>query len=61
MFVLFYNWLVVEWAAQLKTAGLDEKIKELHFLELDKVLSIMISALGTSLGFIIGYYFKGKS
>lgn len=61
LFVLGYNWCVVYWAAELKTAGLEDKVKDLHFLELDKVLSIMISALGTSLGFIIGYYFKGKS
>lgn len=61
LFVLAYNWSVVHWAAQLKSAGLEDKVNDLHFLELDKVLSIMISALGTSLGFIIGYYFKGKS
>lgn len=29
-------------------------------LELDKVLSVIIGALGTSLGFIIGYYFEEK-
>lgn len=61
IFVLVYNRFVIEWALQLKAAHLEDKIGDLHFLELDKVLSIMISALGTSLGFIIGYYFKGKS
>lgn len=60
-FVLLYNRFVIEWAVQLKAAHLEDKIGDLHFLELDKVLAIMISALGTSLGFIIGYYFKGKS
>ncbi|WP_369310309.1 hypothetical protein [Providencia rettgeri] len=40
--------------------GMAEAASKVSLLELDKVLSIIISALGTSLGFSIGYYFKEK-
>jgi len=60
-FVLIYNHLAVKWAIELSQAKLDEAAKAISFLELDKVLSIIIGALGTSLGFIIGYYFKEKN
>lgn len=59
-YVAFYNHLAVGWIIQLNKAGLIEQSNKIPFLELDKVLSIIISALGTSLGFIIGYYFKNK-
>ncbi|WP_151995428.1 hypothetical protein [Buttiauxella massiliensis] len=59
-FVLIYNYCAVQWSISLKAAGLLEESKSIALLEVDKVLSIMISALGTSLGFIIGYYFKEK-
>lgn len=60
IFVLIYNWLAVHWIIDLKTAGLAEDSSKLSLLEIDKILSIIIGALGTSLGFIIGYYFKEK-
>ncbi|WP_369311458.1 hypothetical protein [Providencia rettgeri] len=44
----------------LSEKGMVEAASKVSLLELDKVLSIIISALGTSLGFIIGYYFKEK-
>lgn len=59
-FVLIYNWATVHWIVELKKAGLAEDASKLNLLELDKILSIVIGALGTSLGFIIGYYFKEK-
>ncbi|MEB7993459.1 hypothetical protein NGI19_08590 [Raoultella ornithinolytica] len=61
VFVLAYNYFAVGWAISLSQAKLDEAAKSITFLELDKILSIIIGALGTSLGFIIGYYFKEKS
>ncbi|HDC4470410.1 MULTISPECIES: hypothetical protein [Enterobacter] len=60
LFVLFYNWAAVHWIIDLKTSGLAEQSTKLNLLEIDKILSIIIGALGTSLGFIIGYYFKEK-
>ncbi|MCR1553743.1 MAG: hypothetical protein NQ098_16735 [Enterobacter cloacae] len=60
-FVLIYNYCAVRWSIALSSANLNEASKSIHLLELDKVLSIMIGALGTSLGFIIGYYFKEKN
>lgn len=60
IFVAFYNSLAVDWVIKLNAAGLVEQSSKVPFLELDKVLSIIVSALGTSLGFIIGYYFKNK-
>lgn len=60
VYVAIYNYLAVGWIIELNKAGLIEQSKKVPFLELDKVLSIFISALGTSLGFIIGYYFKNK-
>ncbi|MBP1010764.1 hypothetical protein [Serratia fonticola] len=61
LFVLFYNWMAVGWVIDLKKSELVDASLSIHLLELDKVLSIMISAFGTSLGFIIGYYFKEKN
>lgn len=60
LFVAIYNALAVGWIVKLKDAGLIEQAQKISLLELDKVLSIIVSALGTSLGFIIGYYFKNK-
>ncbi|PKC39247.1 hypothetical protein V461_21725 [Pantoea ananatis BRT98] len=60
IYVAIYNALAVDWAIKLNAAGLLEQSKNVPFLELDKVLSLIVSALGTSLGFIIGYYFKSK-
>ncbi|EKS7193737.1 hypothetical protein [Enterobacter ludwigii] len=60
VFVLIYNWAAVYWIIDLKQAGLLNDSAKLNLLDLDKVLSIIIGALGTSLGFIIGYYFKEK-
>lgn len=60
LFVLIYNWAAVHWVISLKQSGLVTESSEIKLLEVDKILSIMIGALGTSLGFIIGYYFKEK-
>lgn len=60
IFVLFYNSLAVSWVIRLNESGLHDQAGKVPFLELDKVLSIIVSAFGTSLGFIIGYYFKNK-
>ncbi|MCK7307889.1 MULTISPECIES: hypothetical protein [Enterobacter] len=60
IFVAVYNSLAVGWVIKLNTAGMVDLARKVPFLELDKVLSIIVSALGTSLGFIIGYYFKNK-
>lgn len=58
LFVLWYNHYVIEWAIKLQQNGLSQLADKVIPLELDKVLSILIGAFGTSLGFIIGYYFK---
>ncbi|EKS7780419.1 hypothetical protein ACOGYP_001824 [Edwardsiella piscicida] len=60
IFTKWYNASAIEWIMQLHKAGLDESAGNIKLLELDKVLSLIIGALGTSLGFIIGYYFKDK-
>jgi len=60
LFVLVYNWMAVGWAIDLKLYGYDKELNSIPFIELDKLLSIMIGAFGTSLGFIIGYFFKNK-
>lgn len=60
LFTLWYNNLAVKWIINLKEHGLIEEAQKINLLELDKVLSVIIGALGTSLGFIIGYYFKDK-
>lgn len=60
LFVLVYNWMAVGWAIDLKKSGYEKELNSIPFIELDKLLSIMIGAFGTSLGFIIGYFFKNK-
>ncbi|WP_064365959.1 hypothetical protein [Pantoea ananatis] len=60
LFVLIYNSYAVDWIKDLNNQGLKESADKVTFLELDKVLAVIIGALGTSLGFIIGYYFKEK-
>lgn len=61
LFVIWYNNSVVHWVLHLKAQGIDNAQEYLKPLELEKVLSVIIGALGTSLGFIIGYYFKDKA
>lgn len=61
VFVLVYNWLAVYWNIDIQAASGSSAMQQIPFLEVDKLLSIMIGALGTSLGFIIGYYFKDKN
>nr|ELR5112607.1 hypothetical protein [Providencia stuartii] len=58
--VLLYNYCAINWIESLHAKGLSDEASKITLLELDKVLSIIITALGTSLGFIIGYYFKEK-
>lgn len=60
-FVLWYNSLAIGWMKDLHSQGLNNEIASVKLLELDKVLAVIIGALGTSLGFIIGYYFKEKN
>ncbi|MEQ1965426.1 hypothetical protein ABLB69_20310 [Xenorhabdus khoisanae] len=60
IFVLGYNHLAIKWIGALNEQGMMELAASVKLLELDKVLSVIIGALGTSLGFIIGYYFKEK-
>lgn len=60
-FVLWYNSAAVGWIQELHEKGLNDQANKIELLELSKVLSVIIGALGTSLGFIIGYYFKEKS
>lgn len=61
LFVLLYNYMAVGWIQDLHSKGLDNQVSNIKLLELDKVLAVIIGALGTSLGFIIGYYFKDKN
>lgn len=60
VFILIYNWSVICWIIWLNEHKLSAVADKIPLLELDKLLSLIISALGTSLGFIIGYYFKSK-
>lgn len=61
LFVLLYNSFAIDWIKELNSQGLKDYADKVILLELDKVLSVIIGALGTSLGFIIGYYFKDKN
>jgi hypothetical protein len=61
LFTLWYNDNAVRWILELQKQGLSDEANRVSLLELDKVLSVIIGALGTSLGFIIGYYFKDKA
>ncbi|EOX4413278.1 hypothetical protein ACMHY1_001590 [Vibrio alginolyticus] len=61
LFVLMYNEAAVTWMIRLKDKGLDEAAKAVTLLDFQAVISLVISGLGTSLGFIIGYYFKDKN
>lgn len=60
LFVLLYNAKAVDWIIELNKNGLGEIAKNVILLDLGSVLSVLIGAFGTSLGFIIGYYFKEK-
>ncbi|EPC4930517.1 hypothetical protein [Vibrio vulnificus] len=60
IFVLWYNHLSVQWMLTLKYSGIDDAAERFKPLELESVLSLIINSFGTSLGFIIGYYFKDK-
>lgn len=60
LFVLIYNSTAVKWIEALDAKNIKDATNYIKLLELDKVLSVLIGALGTSLGFIIGYYFKEK-
>lgn len=61
IFVPIYNSHAVHWVKELHEHGLDEQAKNINFLDVEKVLAVIIGALGSSLGFIIGYYYKEKS
>ncbi|WP_347360792.1 hypothetical protein [Vibrio vulnificus] len=61
VFVLMYNEAAVSWMIRLKDKNLDESIKNVTLLDFQAVISLIITGLGTSLGFIIGYYFKDKN
>ncbi|EKM15203.1 hypothetical protein VCHENC01_0612 [Vibrio harveyi] len=61
IFVLMYNEAAVTWMIRLKETGLEDSIKGIALLDFQAVISLIISGLGTSLGFIIGYYFKDKN
>ncbi|EHJ7977363.1 hypothetical protein QSZ85_000653 [Escherichia coli] len=61
IFVPVYNSHAVHWVKELHEHGLDEQAKNINFLDVEKVLAVIIGALGSSLGFIIGYYYKEKS
>ncbi|MGR5240681.1 hypothetical protein ACPV36_07295 [Photobacterium damselae] len=60
-FVLVYNHYAVQWIQQLNSAEIKNFDGLIKPLEFEKVASLIINSLGTSLGFIIGYYFKEKS
>lgn len=60
LFVFAYNFAAVFWLEHLQANGVSDAASHVKLLELDKVLAVVIGALGTSLGFIIGYYFKEK-
>ncbi|MBE4422343.1 hypothetical protein HJ018_24600 [Vibrio parahaemolyticus] len=60
VFVLYYNHLSMQWLLTLKYSGIEIKEGMVKPLELESVLSLIINSFGTSLGFIIGYYFKDK-
>ena len=57
-FVIYSNNNTLELAIKAKESGIDAS--NLSFLSFESLFSLVFNALGTPLGFIIGYYFKDK-
>lgn len=60
VYVPIHNAAVLDLAVLAKKSGVDIKPDNLKFISFESVYSLLFNSLGTSLGFIIGYYFKEK-
>lgn len=60
-YVVYHNEHVIDLAIKAKENGITVNDNDLRFLSFESVYSLLFNSLGTSLGFIIGYYFKEKS
>ncbi|HCE1808826.1 TPA: hypothetical protein NGS39_004517 [Vibrio parahaemolyticus] len=59
-YVVYHNSSMIELAIYSKTHGLELNQDTFQFLSFESVFSLIFNSFGTSLGFIIGYYFKEK-
>ncbi|HCG8623696.1 TPA: hypothetical protein NJ576_004441 [Vibrio parahaemolyticus] len=59
-YVVYHNQSMVELAIYSKTHDLPFNQDTFQFLSFESVFSLIFNSFGTSLGFIIGYYFKEK-
>lgn len=60
IYVVYHNNQVVDLAIRAQKEGLAVDPTSIGFLSFESVYSLLFNSLGTSLGFIIGYYFKEK-
>ncbi|MDW1741500.1 hypothetical protein R7D66_23575 [Vibrio sp. Vb2354] len=59
-YVIYHNQSMIELAVYSKEHGLAFNQDSFQFLSFESVFSLIFNSFGTSLGFIIGYYFKEK-
>lgn len=60
LYVVYYNNNIVSLAIVAKSHGIELDPSSFTFLSFESIFSLIFNALGTPLGFIIGYYFKAK-
>lgn len=60
VYVVYHNNQLIELAIRAREKGIIIEPSDIGFLSFESVYSLLFNSLGTSLGFIIGYYFKEK-
>ncbi|EKP0246278.1 hypothetical protein [Aeromonas veronii] len=60
VYVVYHNNQLIDLAIRAREKGIIIEPSDIGFLSFESVYSLLFNSLGTSLGFIIGYYFKEK-
>lgn len=60
VYVVYHNNQLIDLAIRARENGIIIEPSDIGFLSFESVYSLLFNSLGTSLGFIIGYYFKEK-
>ncbi|HAV1511050.1 TPA: hypothetical protein ACN341_004504 [Vibrio parahaemolyticus] len=60
VYVVYHNNQLIELVIRAQDKGISIDPSDIGFLSFESVYSLLFNSLGTSLGFIIGYYFKEK-
>lgn len=60
LYVVYHNNQLIDLAIRAREKGINIDPSDIGFLSFESVYSLLFNSLGTSLGFIIGYYFKEK-